>query len=129
MRQLVAHGVVHPAVPRQFHGTYDVNGTSGSGHINGTATPIDQPVWTYVFGTDEYVYVASHRLKFRWNKPCRVTVNRSVQIAPEGDKLYVLDEDEKADDRQAHPPAYTVRYGRRPEFTDCVKRWGERLPA
>jgi len=78
-----------------IYGGILLNGSSrGSGQYSGTATPmiVRQPVWTYAFETEEFVYVASHRLKYRWSKPCQVTVNQRVRIAPEGNTLYVFDE-------------------------------------
>jgi hypothetical protein len=46
----------------------------------------------YVIEGDQYVYLASERLRWRWSKPADLTVNGTVQYVVEKRKLIVLDD-------------------------------------
>jgi hypothetical protein len=44
---------------------------------------------------DNYAYVASERLRWRWSHPANLAVNGPVKYAVDGRKLIVIDDDGK----------------------------------
>lgn len=91
---------------RYFAGTVGSASTNGSisesgdsGTYSGQTTSSQRAVYRvyqdYVIETDQYVYIAEERLRWRWSKPANLTVNGPVQYAIEKNKMFILDEDAK----------------------------------
>jgi hypothetical protein len=51
--------------------------------------------YTFVIQGDDYVYVVSHVLSWRWSKEVQLTVNGPVRYAVEKNKLYLIDENDR----------------------------------
>lgn len=78
--------------------TYGGSTTQGQirddGTYSGTTTRSSWNHKRYVFAIegDDYIYIVSHVLSFRWSKEVQVTVNGTVKYAVEKNNFYLLDE-------------------------------------
>lgn len=78
-------------------------GTTTQGQLNddGTyksstsGTSWNHEKFTFAIEGDEYIYVVSHVLSFRWSKEVQLTVNGPVKYAVEKNKLYLIDENNR----------------------------------
>ena len=98
-----------------FAGTVDSGTTSGSAITTGSATTsggtatgsatstgsawsihsstaVYRVFETFVIEGEDYAYVASERLRWRWSHPANLAVNGPVKYAVDGRKLIVIDE-------------------------------------
>ena len=96
---------------RYFAGTVDSGTASGTATTTGVATgtvTTTGSVWsqqsstalyrvyeTFVVEGEDYVYVASERMRWRWSHPANLAVNGPVKYAVDGRKLIVIDDDGK----------------------------------
>lgn len=78
-------------------GTVDESGGYGtySGQTTGSQTAVYKVYQTYVIESESYVYVAKERLRWKWSKPAKLTINAPMRFAVEKDKMVILDEDGK----------------------------------
>ena len=95
-------GSVVIPMPSTTTGTVTSYGTSASGTATNTggmtlAVPVQNTF--YVFRTESAVYVAYFNPLLHWKRP-NLTLGSTVRIAPEGNKLYFINDDGK----QAHLP-------------------------
>ena len=79
--------------------TGSANGTAYGNQVYGNSTSSSVAIYktyqTYVIESEDHVYVANERLRWKWSKPANLTVNGSVRFAVEKNKIYILDEDQK----------------------------------
>jgi hypothetical protein len=73
-------------------GTATTSGTAWGTH---SSTAVYRVFETFVIEGEDYVYVASERLRWRWSKPANLAVNGPVKYAVDGRKLVVMDDDSK----------------------------------
>jgi len=94
--------VLDESAARIYAGTYDNSSASASSYgstVNasgsGYSTPIYRVYDNLVIQGDDFVYVTSERLRWRWSKGAHVAVNEEVKYYVEGRKLHILDDDGK----------------------------------
>jgi len=73
----------------------NANGTY-SGSSSTSSSRLDMPLYkvyeNLVIEGDDMVYITSERLRWRWSKGARVTVNGEVKFYADGRKLHLLDD-------------------------------------
>jgi hypothetical protein len=81
--------------------TYGGSTTTGQINNNGTYnSTTNRASWnheqyTYAIEGDDYIYIISRVLSFRWDKEAQLTVNAPIKYAVEKNKLYFIDENER----------------------------------
>jgi hypothetical protein len=73
-------------------GRINSDGTYSSSTSNATW---NHKKFVFVIQGDEYTYVVSHVLSFRWSKEVHLTVNGPVKYAVEKDNFYLMDEKDR----------------------------------
>jgi hypothetical protein len=92
---------------RYYAGTIDSGNASGSATTTDSATTTGS-VWsshsstavyrvfeTFIIEGEDYAYVATERLRWRWSHSANLAVNGQVKYAVDGRKLIVIDDDGK----------------------------------
>lgn len=81
--------------------TYGGSTTQGRINNDGTySSSTSRSSWnhnkfTFAIEGDEYIYVVSHVLSWRWSKEVQLTVNGPIKYAVEKNKLYLIDENDR----------------------------------
>ena len=73
----------------------ETSGTVSGGSVSGSTVDVRRVSQFYVIETDDFIYQAEQRLRWRWSNSVPLTVNDSVKFAIEKNKLYVIGEDGK----------------------------------
>jgi hypothetical protein len=69
-------------------------GPGGTTEVNGASTTsiaVYNTYQKYAIEADRYVYLVEERIRFRWSRSARITVNGKAKFAVEKDKLYLQD--------------------------------------
>jgi hypothetical protein len=69
--------------------------STGSAWSTQSSTAVYRVFETFVIEGEDYAYVASERLRWRWSHPANLAVNGQVKYAIDGRKLIVIDDDGK----------------------------------
>ena len=81
--------------------TYGGSTTTGQINNNGTYnSSTNRASWnhekfTYAIEGDDYIYIISRVLSFRWDKEAQLTINAPIKYAVEKNKLYFIDENNR----------------------------------
>ena len=75
-----------------IQGSYSGNSQT---NYSGSDMPLYKVYENLIIEGDDMVYVTQERLRWRWSKAARVTVNGEVEYYADGEKLHVLDNDGK----------------------------------
>jgi len=81
--------------------TYGGSTTQGRINPDGTYSSSTTPAtwnhkkYVFVIEGDEYIYVVSHVLSWRWSKEAQVTINGPIKYAVEKKNFYLLDENNR----------------------------------
>lgn len=75
--------------------TYHTERDGKSKHTTATKTENEDTYEAYTIQGPEKTYIAREKLLFPWSKPANVTVGAEVKYAIDGQKLYILDSNEK----------------------------------
>lgn len=75
--------------------TYHTEQDGKSRHTTATKSENEDTYEVYTIKGPEKTYVAREKLLFPWSKPADVTVGAELKYAVDGQKLYILDSNEK----------------------------------